>query len=384
MDRNMESLDRRRFLSCCAAGTAAAAMRCERLFAAGKSAFATRGVVLLPSDLSLADWPERAARAGLTTIGIHHGSSPQVVIDWVKSAAGRRFLEQCERLHLQVEYELHAIRELLPRSLFAKNPELFRMNEKGERTPDGNCCVHSERTLQIIADGALRIAESLRPTTDRYFYWGDDGHPWCSCPKCRELSPSEQAVIVENRICRALRKSNAKAQVAHLAYANSLLPPKKVRPEEGVFLEYAPILRGYDVPYEQQQDAEQKDRLSALDANLEVFPKDTAQVLEYWLDVSRFSGWRKPSTKLPWKKEVFLADIETYRKRGIRHVTSFAAWVDAEYRDRFGDPKFIDEYGAGLSGGGFASHGDERHQTWRTPITDDVLVGARALTAELS
>jgi hypothetical protein len=130
-----------------------------------------------------------------------------------------------------------------------------------------------------------------------------------------------------------------------------LLPPKKIRPEEGVFLEYAPIFRRYDIPYEQQQDPKHKDRLSALDANLEVFPKDTAQVLEYWLDISRVSGWRKLSIKLPWKREVFLADVETYRKRGIRHVTSFAAWVDAEYRDHFNDLKFIDEYGAGLSAG---------------------------------
>ena len=36
-----------------------------------KSLFATRGVVLVPSDLSLADWPERAKEAGLTTIALH-------------------------------------------------------------------------------------------------------------------------------------------------------------------------------------------------------------------------------------------------------------------------------------------------------------------------
>jgi hypothetical protein len=54
--------------------------------------------------------------------------------------------------------------------------------------------------------------------------------------------------------------------------------------------------------------------------------------------------------KLPWNKEVFVADVETYSKRGIRHVTTFAAWVDAKYEDRFGDLSFIAEYGQGLSG----------------------------------
>jgi hypothetical protein len=53
-----------------------------------------------------------------------------------------------------------------------------------------------------------------------------------------------------------------------------------------VFLEYAPIKRRYDTPYEKQSGPGQPDALAALDANLAVFPAATAQVLEYWLDVS--------------------------------------------------------------------------------------------------
>jgi hypothetical protein len=342
----MAVTNRRRFLAGSMGG--AALLFCRRLWAAG-SVFATRGVVLVPEDLTLTDWPERAKHAGLSTIGIHHQNSPNAVIRWVQSDAGQRFQSQCRQLGIEVEYELHAMKELLPRDLFQKDPELFRANDKGERTPDANCCVHSERGLEIIAERALAIARVLRPTTGRYFYWGDDGKPWCRCPKCRDLSPSEQALVVENRICQALRKLDAKAQLAHLAYSNTLQPPKQIKPSDGVFLEYAPISRRYDVPYN-QQDPNRRDGLHALEANLEVFPRETAQVLEYWLDVSRFSRWKRPGVKLPWKKEVFLADVETYRQRGIRHVTTFAAWIDADYKKRFGDLDFIAQYGAGLSG----------------------------------
>src|SRR6266540_3746878 len=73
------------------------------------TAFDTRGVVLVPEDLSLADWPERAAKAGLTTIGLHHGASPRAVVDFIESPAGREFLSRCSRLGLRVEYELHAM-----------------------------------------------------------------------------------------------------------------------------------------------------------------------------------------------------------------------------------------------------------------------------------
>jgi hypothetical protein len=306
-------------------------------------------VVLVPEDLTLADWPERAKAAGLTTLGIHHQNSPQAVIDWTGTDAGQRFLGSCRKLGLEVEFELHAMKELLPRSLYAKHPEFFRREEKGDRNPDANCCAHSRGALEVIAERAVAIARTLRPTTGRFFFWGDDGKPWCSCPQCKGLIPSEQALLVENQIVRALRGIDPRATLAHLAYTNTLSPPKQVKPEPGIFLEYAPIQRRYDIPYKQQTAPGQPDALTALDANLKVFPADTAQVLEYWLDVSRFSGWKRPAVKLPWRRDVLEADLATYASRGIRHITSFAVYVDAEYRRRYGEPEFIREYGAILS-----------------------------------
>jgi hypothetical protein len=312
--------------------------------------FKTRGVVLVPEDLSLADWPERAKRAGLTTIALHHSSQVGAVIKLVQSDRGQQFLEKCRALDLKVEYELHALSHLLPRDLFAKDKTLFRMNEKGERVADCNLCVHSPRALEVVGDHALETARILHPTTNRYFFWGDDGEPWCRCRQCRELSDSDQALVLENALLARLRRQDPQAQLAHLAYANTLTPPSQVKPSPGVFLEYAPIRRRYDVPYAQQTQAQDKDGLPALDANLRVFPRETAQVLEYWLDVSRASGWKRPGVALPWNTAVFLKDVETYRARQIRHVTTFAAWLDADYVRRFGEPAFLEEYGAGLRG----------------------------------
>jgi hypothetical protein len=239
----------------------------------------------------------------------------------------------------------------LPRDLFAKEPSLFRMDDAGNRTPDVNCCVHSARALEIIAENASAIAQRLRPTTGRFFFWGDDGQPWCRCPKCRELSEPEQSLVLENSLLASLRHLDPGAQLAHLAYANTLQPPEKVRPDPGVFLEYAPISRRYDMPYALQRGGTAKDGLEALEANLRVFKVETAQVLEYWLDASRFSQWKRPAVRVPWNREVFLADVRTYASLGIRHVTTFAAWVDADYVERFGEPAFLDEYGAGLLAG---------------------------------
>ena len=130
----------------------------------GEPFFKTRGVVITPNDLTLGDWQERAKQAGLTTIALH--PFPGTVLNFVQTDDGQKFLEKCHRLGLQVEYELHAMRELLPRSLFSEDKSLFRMNEKGERVPDANLCVHSTTALDIAAENALKFARSS--TTDHW------------------------------------------------------------------------------------------------------------------------------------------------------------------------------------------------------------------------
>jgi len=345
---------RRDFLiasTCLAAGAMSTARadgpRAETPVPAQEPFFRTRGVVLRPKDTLLTDWPELAKRAGLTTIASH--PFPGTVIGLLKTVEGRRFFEQCREVGLQVEHELHAMGSLLPRKLFEKNPEMFRMDEKGNRIRAGNCCPSNPRALEIIAESAVEIAKALPSTTGRYFLWGDDMVGWCQCPKCRGFLPADQALMVVNRMGQALRRVSPNAQIAHLAYQSTLPPPRQIKPDEGVFLEFAPN-RSHARSYESQRKPGDFNTIEALDANLEVFPKETAQVLEYWLDVGRFSGQArsKQPVKLPWNKDVFLADVESYRKRGIRHITTFATGVDPDYRALYGDLSFIDEYGAGL------------------------------------
>jgi hypothetical protein len=319
-----------------------------RAQSAGPEVFRTRGVVLVPEDLPGADWPARAARARLTTIALHHGTSTENVASFIESPNGQQFLAECSRLGLHVEYELHAMRDLLPREMFASHPEWFRMNEQGQRSPDANLCVSSQPALTIVATNAIRLARRLPPTTHRYFFWGDDGLPWCRCPNCAGLSEADQALLLENRIIAELRKLDPGAELAHLAYANTLEPPSKVKPAPGIFLEFAPIQRRYNLPYATQTGPETKDALSALSRNLAVFPKPTAQVLEYWLDVSRFSQWKRPAVVLPWNARVLTEDAATYASLGIRNVTTFAVWIDADYLKRFGEPAEVKEYGKAL------------------------------------
>ena len=232
--------------------------------------FKTRGVVITPRDVTLGNWPERARQAGLSTIALH--PFPGTVLNFVRTDDGQKFVEQCRRLGLQVEYELHAMRELLPRSLFLKDKSLFRMNMNGDRVADANLCVRSSTALEIAAENALRFARSLQPTTLRYFFWGDDGQPWCRCPRCRGLSDSDQVLQFENHLIKAIRTLHPAAALAHLAYASTLPPPRELKPEPGIFLEHAPIKRRYDIPYAEQNAPDQPDSLRRLMPTSSSFP----------------------------------------------------------------------------------------------------------------
>jgi hypothetical protein len=352
------NLSRRGCLQALAAGVLSARTSAEdeSAFAAGPAPgaepfFQTRGVVLVVEDLRTLDWPVRAQKAGLTTLATH--IFPSEIARFVKTERGRWFLEECRQRGLQVEHELHAMSDLLPRSLFDKNPAMFPMNDKGERVRDYNLCLHSKNALEIVCENAVKYTRVLRSTTGRYFYWPDDGRPMCRCPRCKDLSDSDQALMLENRMLQALRSVDPRATLAHIAYATTLPPPRKIKPAAGIFLEFAPISRVYDRPF-RQRDARlgnyptHGELLDLLDANLQVLGRQGAQALEYWLDLSRFSGWqRKNVKKLPWNEAVFLDDLRTYAARGIRHITTFGAWLDGNYVHKFGEPP-LKEYGAGL------------------------------------
>ena len=311
--------------------------------------FETRGLVGFASEIAALGLPQRAWDLGLNSIDAAY-------VDWLaKDEAGREFVNQCRRLDVDVVYAFHVVSGCLPRSLFAEDPSMFRMSEAGERTPDANLCVHSERALEILCENAVRYVGAFYPASHRYYLWGDDSHSWCHCPKCRELSPSDQALTMENRLLAALRREDPRAEVCHLAYLATLKAPTRVKPEPGVFLQFAPIERDTMQPlssadaFDPNYNLKHGEIVAALEDNLDVFGRDGAEVLEYWLDESRQARWdRKNLAPLEWNRESFLEDLRVYARAGVRRIRTYAAWIDEEYVGRFGVPDALAEYAEGL------------------------------------
>jgi hypothetical protein len=313
---------------------------------------ARRGIVLYTNDIEtvgVETWIDFMKKADLNLLGIHgfneNGNLPQMEA-FIKSDNGKLLIDECRKNNIDIEFETHALHLLLPRELFDEHPGYFRTDRNGIRTNDLNMCFSSEEAFSEIEKNLLSWTEWMKPSTNRYFFWTDDADGgFCYCDKCKKYTESEQALIYENRLLKILRKINPDATVAHLAYNNTGKAPRLVKPENGVFLEYAPIDRDLTKPMKDEH-------VRRLAENLEVFPVSTAHVLEYWIDASKFSHWDSNNiVRIPWNREICDSDVKMYSGLGIKSVTSFGAWINGKYLDKFGiaeTRQTISEYGQTL------------------------------------
>ncbi len=313
-----------------------------------RSRFARRGIILSLRDLEQPDWPDLFAEADLNVMAVHLATVREF-IDYAASPRGSAVLRRFEQAGVAIEFEHHVMNELLPRSLFSNAPEMFRVDEKGQRTNDKNFCCSADRAIKTIRDNAEALARSLPTRTGRYFFWPDDAANWCQCPKCRDLTPSDQNLILANTILGGVRRFDPDATACCLAYAQTLPAPRNVKPADGVFLEFAPIHRSWRRPLNDPKSAKNRKHVRWLEALLICFGTAGTQVCEYWLDASRHSGWKRPSKKLPDMSTCLEADMAFYAQCGFESVTTFGVYLDPDYWRMHGVPPVI-EYGRAARG----------------------------------
>jgi len=310
--------------------------------------FARRGIVLSRRDLEQPDWPDLLARARLNVIALHHTTVAEFIA-YAASPQGSAVLKRFEAAGVAIEFEHHIMNELLPRGLFDQTPEMFRVDAKGERTPKANFCCSSDQAIKTIRDNAEKLARSLPYRTGRYFFWSDDAAAWCKCPKCRDLTDSDQNLILANTILEGVRRFDPRATACCLAYAQTLPVPRSVKPKDGIFLEFAPIRRSYQRPLNDKGCEENRKHVEWMEGLLNFFGAKGSQVLEYWLDASRHSGWKRPSKRLPDLSVCLEADMAFYAQAGFESVTTFGVYLDPDYWRMYGPPPVL-EYGRAARG----------------------------------
>ncbi len=295
--------------------------------------------LIIHTDELSKKWIDRMADNGISTIGIHPVGGVNAhlsLIDLTKkleTSEYRALLEYATERGLNVEYEMHAMRYLLPTEEFNSHPEWFRMNADGMRISDFNCCASNIEALDYIAENAARLAKKLYRSTNKYYFWLDDARDvFCHCPECEKMSASDQQLTVLNHMLKRLKKDDESACLAYLAYCDTMAPPVSVAPEKGIFLEYAPYDRDFHAPIEGNSQS------AVLKELLDFFGSDGARVLDYWYDNSYYSGYRKPPKAFVPDNAVINADLKYYTSLGLGEIAGFACYLGKDYEELYGEP----------------------------------------------
>ena len=277
--------------------------------------------------------------AGIDCLGIHPVGGKDAyktlenLVALLKTDEFRSLLDYAKECGIKIEYELHSMGYLMPKSLFESNPEYFRVDKNGKRNSDYNFCVSNSEALEIVCKNAVTLAQNLYNSSNNFYFWVDDGHDvFCNCDKCKNISPSNQALTITNAIARALKKHNKHAKCAYLAYMNTITPPS-ISKEDNVFLEYAPFekytAKGENAPLLIEQEQQMLEPL------LNYFGKVDAKVLEYWYDNSLFSSWKKPPKKFTLDKEQMQKDINFYKQKGFSYISTFGCFLGKDYEELY-------------------------------------------------
>ena len=133
-----------------------------------------------------------------------------------------KYFNLIEQYSLHVEAGGRDLPLLLPRRLFFKQRDLFRL-EQGRRKMFYHFCPTNPKTTAIISENAqVLLSNALQKVTfPRIFHLlPDEGHEktWCACPACRAFRPAEQYLIAVNTAADALLKLDPDAMIAYIDF----------------------------------------------------------------------------------------------------------------------------------------------------------------------
>jgi Domain of unknown function (DUF4838)/Glycosyl hydrolase family 67 N-terminus len=276
-------------------------------------AFPKRILFYWPNNYSSTlDWIDFSAKVRLNRIGFHYTWPAK---DWYILMQSQ-LLPELRKRGMEIEVGGHFLSALLPRTLFTEHPDWFRLNEQGKRSNDYNLNPFNPEALDDLASRAIPYLLKM-PEASLFHLWADDieGGGWSHEPGKDQYTPSDQALLVSNDLVKKLRAQLPNADLAYLAYHDTVDPPRVVKPEPGVIYFYAPRERCYAHALNDPQCDLNRKYAQALEHGLPAFGGARSEVFEYYADQILFMNTTNPP--LP---EVLTADLEYYRGLGIPAV----------------------------------------------------------------
>lgn len=133
----------------------------------------------------------------------------------------------------------HTFHDLVPKEKYwDTNPEYYE-ELKGKRQPTQLCLTN----LDVLRIAIEKVREQIiaNPGVRYVSVSQDDGWPLCECSKCGAISNAEgskSGALLQfvNKVAEALEKDHPTVTISTLAYLDTLMPPKTIRPRRNVVI----------------------------------------------------------------------------------------------------------------------------------------------------
>lgn len=146
------------------------------------------------------------------------------------------------RINFHSQYFCHTFKTLFPAKEFGEShPEFFPLIDGKRRIgDDGQLCLSNPALVPLATTKVLAAIEA-EPDAELIGISQNDCKNFCQCPACaalqeKEGSPAGPVLAFVNQIADAVRVKYPDKKIVTLAYMESFVPPKNIRPAENVII----------------------------------------------------------------------------------------------------------------------------------------------------
>jgi len=147
---------------------------------------------------------------------------------------------------------VHTFSTLVPADRYFKDHPEYFSEHNGKRDP-GQLCVTNPEVVKVAADSVKLILQG-NPNAQIVSVSQNDSVPFCACAQCRaateaEGSPSGPLLTFVNAVADEVGKQFPKVKISTLAYLDTSMPPRTVRPHKNVAIQLCTDSHAWAEPF---------------------------------------------------------------------------------------------------------------------------------------
>lgn len=207
---------------------------------------------------------------------------------------------------------VHTFAQLVPvDKYFKEHPEYFS-EHNGKRDP-GQLCMSNPDVVKVTAESVKRILRE-KPDAQIISVSQNDSVPCCACAQCKAAADAEGSMAgpllnFVNAVADDVGKEFPKVRISTLAYLDTFMPPKTVRPHKNVAIQLCTDSHAWAEPFLTVEETQK------FQAGMEAWAAMGADI-HIWDYTCNFSHYAGPMPN--W--QVVTRDIEFFVKHNAKGI----------------------------------------------------------------